>query len=104
MEETTRDWASLPRDVLLEIVVRLPQLDILQGAGLVCAPWRRVASDEPTLWRSIHLTLDDEERVHDLDLLFRRLAMARTAVRGPQRRRLHVLPRPPRPAPPRLPC
>ena len=82
MEETTRDCASsLPRDVLLEIFVRLPQLDI-------------------------HLTLGDkeEERVQDLDLLFRRLAMARTAVRGPQRRRLHVLPRPPRPAPPRLPC
>jgi len=83
MEETTRDCASsLPRDVLLEIFVRLPQLDI-------------------------HLTLGDkeEERVQDLDLLFRRLAMARTAVDGgPQRWRLRVLPRPPRPAPPRLPC
>lgn len=78
MEETTRDWASLPRDVLLEIFVRLPQL--------ACAPWRHVASDEPTLWRSIHLTLGDEEeeRVQDLDLLFRQMAMARNLPRpGP---------------------
>jgi hypothetical protein len=63
-----RDWASLPSDVLLVILSRIPQADLLCGAGLACASWRRLAVDEPLLWRRIDLSSSNAP------------AMARTAV------------------------
>jgi hypothetical protein len=52
-----RDWASLPRDVLCMVLGRLRgQVDILRGAGLACSHWRRVAQEEPLLWRHIYLS------------------------------------------------
>jgi hypothetical protein len=51
-----RDWASLPRDVLCIVLGRLPQTDILRGAGLVCSHWRLLALEEPRLWRHIDLS------------------------------------------------
>ncbi|KAM0853294.1 hypothetical protein ACQ4PT_051179 [Festuca glaucescens] len=51
-----RDWASLPRDVLCIVLSRLQQTDILRGAGLVCSHWRRLALNEPLLWRRIDLS------------------------------------------------
>ncbi|KAE8815623.1 hypothetical protein D1007_07102 [Hordeum vulgare] len=55
--EDWRDWAALPLDVMCDIFSQLPQAEILRdaGAGLVCASWRRVAVDEPLLWRHIDL-------------------------------------------------
>ncbi|KAL6651999.1 hypothetical protein ACP70R_010924 [Stipagrostis hirtigluma subsp. patula] len=74
-----RDWAALPRDVQWEVFRRLPHADILCGAGLVCASWRRLATDEPMLWRRIDIASksnDDGESSPDPSLL----AMARAAV------------------------
>uniref|UniRef100_N1QUL5 Uncharacterized protein n=1 Tax=Aegilops tauschii TaxID=37682 RepID=N1QUL5_AEGTA len=58
-----RNWASLPGDVLCIILSKLPQTDILSGAGLACSPWRRLVKDVPLLWRHIDLRPDpwDEE-------------------------------------------
>ncbi|KAM0918286.1 hypothetical protein ACQ4PT_008875 [Festuca glaucescens] len=56
-----RDWAALPRDVLWVILSLVPQADILHGAGLACASWRRLALDEPLLWRRIDLVTDKDE-------------------------------------------
>ncbi|KAM0876118.1 hypothetical protein ACQ4PT_036373 [Festuca glaucescens] len=53
-----RDWASLAGDVPCIILGRLPQTDILQGGRLVCSHWRRLALQEPLLWRHIELTDD----------------------------------------------
>jgi hypothetical protein len=46
--------------VLWVILSLVPQADILRGAGLVCASWRRLAHDEPLLWRRIDLSGADE--------------------------------------------
>lgn len=73
------DWAALPRDILLEILGRLQQADILRGAGLACAAWRRAAAEEPTLWRTIDFDFNEGERV-DRQAYEARLAMGRTAV------------------------
>jgi hypothetical protein len=56
-----RDWAALPRDVLWVILSLVPQADILRGAGLACASWRRLALDEPLLWRRIDLATDKDD-------------------------------------------
>ncbi|KAL6843348.1 hypothetical protein ACP4OV_027061 [Aristida adscensionis] len=51
-----RDWADgLPTDVLLAILHRLDQLDVLMAADRVCRSWRRAARDEPSLWRRVVL-------------------------------------------------
>ncbi|TVU50372.1 hypothetical protein EJB05_01742, partial [Eragrostis curvula] len=58
-----RGWASLQSDVLWSVFLSLGQREVLRGAGLACAPWWRLARDEPALWRRIDLTApaDDEE-------------------------------------------
>ncbi|XP_066353126.1 putative F-box/LRR-repeat protein 9 isoform X3 [Miscanthus floridulus] len=50
-----RDWAALPQDILLTVFLKLGPCEIMQGAELVCTMWRRVAVDEPLLWRSIDM-------------------------------------------------
>jgi hypothetical protein len=61
-----RDWASLPLDVLCMVLGRLRgQIDILRGAGLACSHWRRVAQEEPLLWRHIDLSDGHPRRWHD---------------------------------------
>ncbi|TVU44536.1 hypothetical protein EJB05_03981, partial [Eragrostis curvula] len=57
----SRNWAELPRDVGYEIFCRLPHRHILENAGLVCASWRRLAVDEPMLWRHIDIAFDWSE-------------------------------------------
>lgn len=52
-------WAGLPRDVLWDVFLRIGQREVLLGAGLVCSAWRRLARDEPVLWRRIDLTSPD---------------------------------------------
>lgn len=81
------NWAALPRDVGYEIFRRLPHRDILESAGLVCSSWRRLAVEEPMLWRHIDIAFDWKEyRVPGLEVdeLYktpaRLLAMARAAV------------------------
>jgi hypothetical protein len=77
--EEKRDWAALPRDILLQIFGRLKQPDILSGAGLACAPWWRAAVGEPTLWQNIDLRFNDGDVVGN-QAFERWLAMERAAV------------------------
>ncbi|KAM0877648.1 hypothetical protein ACQ4PT_035361 [Festuca glaucescens] len=70
-----RDWAALPRDVLWVILSLLPQTEVLRGAGLACAPWRRLALDEPLLWRQIDLAAGNKKYAEGWQ------AMACTAMR-----------------------
>ncbi|TVU43223.1 hypothetical protein EJB05_09670 [Eragrostis curvula] len=51
-----RDWATLPHDALLEVFLRLDAHDIMWSAEVVCKAWRRVAVEEPTLWRRVDMT------------------------------------------------
>ncbi|KAJ3693590.1 hypothetical protein LUZ60_009070 [Juncus effusus] len=55
-EEQQRNWAELNGDILMEIFRMIGMLDVFKGAGSVCRAWRRVAKDEPDLWRRIDLT------------------------------------------------
>ncbi|TVU05034.1 hypothetical protein EJB05_48182, partial [Eragrostis curvula] len=80
-QEETRDWAALPADLLCDIFHRIRHADILGGAGLACASWRRVAADEPTLWRCIDLNFEEDEMKYVKERVYlERLAMGRTAV------------------------
>ncbi|KAM3208825.1 hypothetical protein ACQJBY_063485 [Aegilops geniculata] len=54
-ESEWRDWAELPRDVLLAVLSRLDHIEILMGPDMVCSPWRKAATDEPELWRRIDM-------------------------------------------------
>ncbi|RLN04187.1 putative F-box/LRR-repeat protein 22 [Panicum miliaceum] len=74
-----RDWAALPRDILLEILGRLQQVDVLRGAGLACAPWWRAAVEEPALWRTIDVAFNEDELINT-QAWEARVAMARSAV------------------------
>ncbi|KAF8653735.1 hypothetical protein HU200_061848 [Digitaria exilis] len=94
MEQEPGGWASLPRDVAWEIFRRLRHVDILRGAGLACASWRRLAADEPALWRSIDVAFDKDD---DRSTIDQRLAMGRAALdrsagrcEAPSLRSLHV--------------
>jgi hypothetical protein len=73
------DWAALPRDILLEILGRLRQVDVLRGAGLACAPWWRAAVEEPALWRTIDVAFNEEDHI-DQQAWDARVAMGRAAV------------------------
>ncbi|OEL38196.1 hypothetical protein BAE44_0000785 [Dichanthelium oligosanthes] len=69
-----RDWAALPRDILFDVFLRLgPCSEIMRGAEFACTDWRRVAVDEPALWRRADLTVVQTRHAS-------RLAMARPAV------------------------
>ncbi|GJN09475.1 hypothetical protein PR202_ga27484 [Eleusine coracana subsp. coracana] len=66
-----RDWASLPRDILVDVFLKLgPCREIMRGAERACTAWRRVAVDEPLLWRRIDINAGSSSG----------LAMARAAV------------------------
>ena len=54
-ETTARDWAALPRDVLLDVFLRLGSREVMRGAELACAPWRDAAVGEPALWRRVDM-------------------------------------------------
>ncbi|TVU43227.1 hypothetical protein EJB05_09674, partial [Eragrostis curvula] len=49
----TRDWAALPRDILVTVLLELGPREIMLGAELACTAWRRVALEEPALYRRI---------------------------------------------------
>ncbi|CAO2187354.1 unnamed protein product [Urochloa humidicola] len=50
-----RDWASLPPDILISIFLMLGPYDIMRGADRTCTAWRRVAVEDPDLWRRIDM-------------------------------------------------
>nr|CAB3503050.1 unnamed protein product [Digitaria exilis] len=75
-EEQTRNWAELPLDALLAVLVRLDLADVLLGAGHLCRPWRRAAREEPVLWRRI-----DIGRSSKLGMDYRFQPAVRAAVR-----------------------
>ncbi|OEL34168.1 hypothetical protein BAE44_0004813 [Dichanthelium oligosanthes] len=87
-----RDWAALPRDILLEVFGRLQHADILRGAGLACSPWWRAAVEEPTLWRAIDVfpSKGDPTNKRAWEA---RLAMGRAAVDRSAGTCARVLPR-----------
>ncbi|KAJ3701053.1 hypothetical protein LUZ61_004758 [Rhynchospora tenuis] len=51
-----RSWAELPREVIMVIFLKLGAIEVLRAAGSVCRSWRRVAKEEPELWRRIDMT------------------------------------------------
>nr|XP_020152781.1 uncharacterized protein LOC109738094 [Aegilops tauschii subsp. strangulata] len=52
-----RDWAELHPDLISRIFRRLDQAELLLGGVTgVCRSWRRVAREEPELWRRIDLS------------------------------------------------
>ncbi|XP_025820819.1 putative F-box/LRR-repeat protein 23 [Panicum hallii] len=53
--QTTRDWAALPLDVLLDVFLRLGSRGVMRGAELACTPWRDVAVGEPALWHRVDM-------------------------------------------------
>lgn len=66
-----RDWAALPSASLLEVFHKLDARDIMLCVEVVCKAWRRVAVEEPTLWRNVDMTafpvegIDTETAVRD---------------------------------------
>lgn len=51
--EAARDWAALPRDIVLDVFLRLGPHEVMLGAEFACKPWRCVALEEPSLWRRV---------------------------------------------------
>lgn len=80
-EGEVRDWAALPRDVLLDVFSRLDHMDILTGPDIVCSPWRRACVDEPDLWRRVDMRFHCYAFNHWEFLEMVRAAMRRSAGR-----------------------
>ncbi|KAJ3693321.1 hypothetical protein LUZ60_008801 [Juncus effusus] len=53
-EDDQLNWAELNGDILLLIFQKLVTIDVLMS-GVVCRSWRKVAKDEPELWRRIDM-------------------------------------------------
>ncbi|OEL21410.1 hypothetical protein BAE44_0017571 [Dichanthelium oligosanthes] len=51
----TRDWASLPPDILISVFLKLGPREIMMGAEHACTAWQRVAVDDPVLWRCVDM-------------------------------------------------
>jgi len=80
-KEEWRDWAELPRDVLLAVLNRLDHINILTGPDRVCNPWRKATMDEPDLWRRIDMRFHCYSFYHREFLEMMRAAMRRSAGR-----------------------
>ncbi|KAG8058813.1 hypothetical protein GUJ93_ZPchr0002g26647 [Zizania palustris] len=74
----SRDWADMPSDALSSLFAKLDVSDLLTGAGLVCRPWRQLASTDHTLWRRVDMTY--ERYAFSVFKMYEAVAMARTAV------------------------
>ncbi|CAL5007839.1 unnamed protein product [Urochloa decumbens] len=48
-----KDWAALPRRIVLDVFLRLGPREVMLGAEFTCKPWRSVALEEPALWRRV---------------------------------------------------
>ncbi|CAL5007817.1 unnamed protein product [Urochloa decumbens] len=47
------DWAALPRDIVLDVFLKLGPREVMLGAEFTCKPWRDAAVEEPSLWRRV---------------------------------------------------
>ncbi|CAL4997283.1 unnamed protein product [Urochloa decumbens] len=76
-------WAALPGDILVDIFHRLGPREVMLGAEFVCSWWRRVALEEPSLWRRVGMddVLDPWRRRvgWDAEVAMKRAAVARSA-------------------------
>ncbi|CAL4997279.1 unnamed protein product [Urochloa decumbens] len=48
-----RDWAAVPRDILLDVFFKLGPREVLLGAEFMCMAWQCATLDEHTLWRRV---------------------------------------------------
>ncbi|CAN8246195.1 unnamed protein product [Cochlearia groenlandica] len=53
-DQERRNWAELPSELLVLIMLSLTPFEILENAQKVCRSWRRVSKD-PSLWRKIDI-------------------------------------------------
>ncbi|KAK9706986.1 hypothetical protein RND81_07G165400 [Saponaria officinalis] len=68
--ENNRSLVELPRDVSLNILRRLDQVEILESAQFVCKPWYDICKD-PSLWRCIRFKDLEDLEIYRLNLLFK---------------------------------
>lgn len=52
MEEESRNWHDMPRDVTLMILMKLEAVEILGTAQFVCKLWYNICKD-PSMWRTV---------------------------------------------------
>uniref|UniRef100_A0A0A9BTQ8 F-box domain-containing protein n=1 Tax=Arundo donax TaxID=35708 RepID=A0A0A9BTQ8_ARUDO len=77
-----RDWAALPGDILFAVFLKLGPREVMLGAEFACTAWRRVALEEPSLWRRIGWDRIIDSRVGvgvGEEMAMARVALARTA-------------------------
>ncbi|CAO2164095.1 unnamed protein product [Urochloa humidicola] len=69
VDTPARDWAALPRAIVLDVFLRLGSREVQLGAEFACKPWRSVALEEPALWRRVGMDpwdpLDERWRCDD---------------------------------------
>ncbi|KAF8775005.1 hypothetical protein HU200_005054 [Digitaria exilis] len=63
---TSRDWTTLPHDILFAVCLKLELREILRGADRVCKSWRHVTVGEPALWRHLDMGTMDLSQCRDL--------------------------------------
>ncbi|CAJ2643963.1 unnamed protein product [Trifolium pratense] len=51
---TVPNWLELPREITANILQRLPTVQIVTSACLVCPQWWNICKD-PLMWRTIHM-------------------------------------------------
>lgn len=49
-----RNWTELPDDITAVIISRLPVIDVLTSAQIVCMKWHKICN-EPLAWRTIDM-------------------------------------------------
>ncbi|KAJ4805638.1 F-box family protein [Rhynchospora pubera] len=77
-----RSWAELEPNVLILIFLKLGTMEVLRVAGSVCRSWRKVATQEPVLWRRIDMSRHDYYRSDAFKLIDpARLAIDRSGGR-----------------------
>ncbi|CAL5007833.1 unnamed protein product [Urochloa decumbens] len=85
----TREWAALPRDILLDVFLRLGPRDVMRSAELGCAPWGHAAVDEPALWRRVDMATVRLWSPGWREMV--RAAVGRSAGQAPCLKSLHLL-------------
>ncbi|CAO2176193.1 unnamed protein product [Urochloa humidicola] len=77
------NWAAVPGDILVDVFRRLGPREVMLAAEFVCSWWRRVALEEPSLWRRVGMDdVLDPWRRHvswDAEVGMKRAAVARSA-------------------------
>ncbi|XP_058746258.1 putative F-box/LRR-repeat protein 23 [Vicia villosa] len=65
---TVPNWLELPRDVTVNILLRLNTVDIITRACQVCSLWWNICK-ESSMWRTIHITNVSYSRYNHVDLV-----------------------------------